>query len=55
MLGIKEELLKTDKNDVKVKFCRGGTIEDTEDNTKSIFKREPIMLSFMSEATTQQI
>ena len=41
MLGIKEELLKTDKNDAKVRFCRGGTIEDTEDNTKSIFKREP--------------
>ena len=41
MLGIREELLKTDKNDVKVRFCRGGTIEDTEDNTKSILKREP--------------
>ena len=30
MLGIREELLKTDKNDVKVRFYRGGTIEDAE-------------------------
>ena len=41
MSGIREELLKTDKHNVKVKFFRGGTIEDMEDNIKPILKREP--------------
>ena len=41
MLGIREELLKTDKHSVKVRFFRGGTIEDMEDNIKPILKREP--------------
>ena len=40
MLGIREELLKTDCDNVKVKFFRNGTIEDTEDNIKPILKRE---------------
>ena len=38
MSGIREELLKTDKHNVKVKLFRGGTIEDY---TKPILKREP--------------
>ena len=41
MSGIREELLKTDKHNVKVRFFRGGTIEDMEDNIKPILKREP--------------
>ena len=42
MLGIREELLKTDKHNVKSKnVFRGGTIEDIEDNIKPILKREP--------------
>ena len=41
MSGIREELLKTDKHNVKVSFFRGGTIEDMEDNIKHILKREP--------------
>ena len=41
MSEIKEELLKTDKHNVKVRFFRGGTIEDMEDNIKPILKREP--------------
>ena len=40
MSGIREELLKTDKNNVKVKLFVGGTIEDMEDNIKPILKRE---------------
>ena len=40
MLGIRK-LLITDKHDVKVRFFRGGTTEDMEDNIKSILKREP--------------
>ena len=40
MLGIREELLKTDCHNAKVKFFRNGTIEDTEDNIKPILKRE---------------
>ena len=55
MSGIREELFKTDKHNVKVSFFRGGTIEDMEDNITPILKREPIILSFMSEPTTQQI
>ena len=41
MSGIKEELLKTDKHNLKVRFFRCGTIEDMEDNIKPILKREP--------------
>ena len=41
MSGIREELLKTDKHNVKVRIFRGGTIEDMEDNIKPILKREP--------------
>ena len=41
MSGIREELLKTDKHNVKVRFYRGGTIEDMEDNIKPILKKEP--------------
>ena len=40
MSGIREELLKTDKLNVKVRLFRGGTIEDMEDNIKAILKRE---------------
>ena len=40
MSGVREELLKTDKHNVKVSFFRGGTIEDMEDNIKHILKRE---------------
>ena len=38
--GIREELLKTDKHNVKVMLFRGGTIEDMEDNINPILKRE---------------
>ena len=41
MSGIREELLKTEKHNVKVSFFRAGTIEDMEDNIKPILKREP--------------
>ena len=41
MSEIREELLKTDKHNVKVRFLRGGTIEEIEDNIKPILKREP--------------
>ena len=44
MSEIIEELLKTDKHNVKVSFFRGGTIEDMEDNIKHILKREPICI-----------
>ena len=37
--GIREELLKTYKNNVKIRFFRGGIIEGIEDNIKSILKR----------------
>ena len=40
MTKIKEELLKTDKHDVTVRFLRGGTTEDREDNIKPILKGE---------------
>ena len=40
MSGIREEFLKTDKHNVKVRFFRGGTIEEM-DNMKPILKREP--------------
>ena len=39
--GIIEELLKKNKHNVKVRFFRGGTIEDMEDNIKPILKRKP--------------
>ena len=38
---IREELLRTDKHNVKLRFLRGGNIEDMEDNVKPILKREP--------------
>ena len=41
MSGIREELLKTDEHNVKVRIFRGGTIEDMEDNIKPVLKREP--------------
>ena len=41
MSAIREELLKTDKHDVKVRFFRGKTFEDMEDSIKPILKREP--------------
>ena len=41
MSVIKEELLKTDKHEVKVSFFRGTTIEDMEENVESILQREP--------------
>ena len=41
MSGIREKLLKTDKQNIKVRFFRGGTIEDMEDDIKSTLKREP--------------
>ena len=37
--GIREELLKTYKNNVKIRFFRGGIIEGIEGNIKSILKR----------------
>ena len=40
-VGIRQELLKTDKHNVKVRFFTGETIEDMEDNIKSILKTEP--------------
>ena len=54
MSGIREELLKTDKQNVKVTFFRGGTIEDMEDNIKHILKREPncIILHIGTNNTT---
>ena len=36
-----KEFLKTDKYSVKVRFFRGGTIDDMEDSIKPILKREP--------------
>ena len=41
MSGIREELIKTDKHNVKVRFFRGETIEHMENNIKPILKREP--------------
>ena len=34
--GIKEDLLKTDRHDVKLKYFRGAAIEDMEDNINPI-------------------
>ena len=53
MSGIREELLKTDKHNIKVRFFRGGTIEDMEDSIKPVLNL--IILSFMSEPTTPRI
>ena len=41
MSGIREELLKTDNHDVKVRFFRDGTVKDMEGNIKLILKRGP--------------
>ena len=40
MSEIREELLKTNKHNVKVRSFRGGTIEDMDDNIKPKLKRE---------------
>ena len=40
MSGRKEELLKTDKHNVNIRFFRGGTIEDMKDNIKPILERK---------------
>ena len=34
--GIKEDLLKTDRNDVKLKYFRGAPIEDKKNNINPI-------------------
>ena len=39
--GIREELLETDKDNVKLRILRDETIEDMEDNIKPILKGEP--------------
>ena len=39
--GLKEELLSNKKHQVKVKCCRGATIEDMFDYVKPILKRKP--------------
>ena len=41
MLRVREEILKTDKCEVEVRFLQGGTIEDMGDNIKPILIREP--------------
>ena len=41
MSGIREELLETDKDNVKLRILRDETIEDMEDNIKPILKGEP--------------
>ena len=55
MSGRKEELLKTDKHNVKVRFYRGGTIEDMKDNIKPILKRKPDYIIFYVGTMNQQI
>ena len=58
MSGIRAELLKTDEHDLKVKFFRGGAIQDKKDNIKPLLislKENQIILAFMSEPTAQQI
>ena len=40
-IRIREDLLITNKRKVKMRFLRGGTVEDTTDNIKSILKRGP--------------
>ena len=37
----RDELLKTDKHNVTVRFFRSGAIEYMENNIKPILKREP--------------
>ena len=39
--GLKEELLSNKKHQVKVRCCRGATVEDTFDYVKPILKRKP--------------
>ena len=39
--GLKEELLSNKKHQVKVKCCRGATVEDMYDYVKPILKRKP--------------
>ena len=41
MLGVREEILKTDKCEVEIRFLQRGTIEDMGDNIKPILIREP--------------
>ena len=41
MSRIREEILKAHKYEVKVRFLKGGTIEDMGDNVKPILIREP--------------
>ena len=55
MSGRKEELLKTDKHNVKVRFFRGGTIEDMKDNIKPILKRKPDYIILYVGTMNQQI
>ena len=50
MLAIREELLKTDKHNVKVRFYRGGTIEDVKD----YIKPENRIISFLMSEPNQQ-
>ena len=39
--GLKEELLSNKKHQVKVRCCRGATVEDMFDYVKPILKRKP--------------
>ena len=39
--GLKEELLSNKKRQVKVRCCRGATVEDMFDYVKPILKRKP--------------
>ena len=39
--GIKEELLFNKKRQVKVRCCRGATVEDLFDYAKPVLKRKP--------------
>ena len=38
--GIKEELLSNETHEVKVKCCRGATVEDKFDSVKPVLKRK---------------
>ena len=55
MSGRKEELLKTDKHNVKVRLFRGGTIEDMKDNIKPILKRKQDYIILYVGTMNQQI
>ena len=39
--GIREDISKTQKQDVKLRYFRGTTIEDMKDDIKLILKKEP--------------